>query len=492
MTDVRLYGTMASQGCPCSEEPAPRSTAQMIAPFVAEYLGTFVIVFTVSCCLLAPGNPVWNATAIGCVLMVMVYAMGPISGGQLNPAVSLALALVGLQEWPLAVSYAVLQLVGGISAGLSAAALFYPMTVQVEAGPGFSTGYAMVAEAAYTCLLCFVFCNYEASRRRNPKDERNQFYSLAVGFSVVAAGYAVGTVSGACVNPAVAIGLDVAALYEATGLGWRWAAAELLAAVVAAALYREVRREEDQPGEELYKPTLGTKCLAEFLGTFVLVFTFGMNLVAQSPALAWSVAASLMCMTFAVGDVSGGHFNPAVTFAVVLSGRGRCTPREGFAFFCAQLVAGLAASLSFVGFHAKSIRKRDDYGLRPGAGYDWEAAAVSELFFTFVLAYVALACTCTGKVAAGPSRMRQSACYALAVGGCVAAGGFSAGAVSGGELNPSVCLGLTAETFLRGKTATLRFAANGLIFSASELLGGVLAAAAFRRTHPVEFESRLP
>ena len=62
------------------------------AAYAAEFAGTFALVFTVGCCV-ATGSGVWNATAIACVLMVMVYATGPISGGHLNPAVTLALAL---------------------------------------------------------------------------------------------------------------------------------------------------------------------------------------------------------------------------------------------------------------------------------------------------------------------------------------------------------------------------------------------------------------
>lgn len=491
MTDVRLYGSVPSIRRTVSEEPPPRSLAQILAPYFAEFLGTFVLVFTVGCCLLAPGDPVWNATAIGCALMVMVYATGPVSGGNLNPAVSLCLALVGALEWPRALIYIVVQLLGGISAGFCCAGLFAPMSVQIEPGPGFSRGYAQSAETVYTCLLCFVVCNCAVSKRNNPKEDQNQFYALAIGFAVVSAGYAVGVVSGACLNPAIALGLDITALSQSTGYGWHWTLAELVGALLAAALFRETRPEEFGPESDLrdHKPALGTRCFAEFLGSFVLVFTVGMNLTVMSPAPAWSAAAALVCMIYSLGNVSGGHFNPAVTLAVVLSGRGRCSVLDGLAYVLAQLAGGVAAGFFYASFHAKGHHRKETFGLQPGAGYGRNAACTAEVFFTFVLAYVVLACATITKPQSW--KTKQNSYFALAIGACVAAGGFSVGAISGGEFNPAVCLGVSVGNFAHHGWLPPP-GVNGWLFSLSELFGGILAAAVFRRTHTKEFETDLP
>ena len=72
--------------------------------------------------------------------------------------------------------------------------------------------------------------------------------------------------------------------------------------------------------QELGKAGMWISCfVAEFLGTFVLVFTVVCNVLAGddnwSPT---SIACSLMVMIYATGGVSGGHLNPAVTFAVTL------------------------------------------------------------------------------------------------------------------------------------------------------------------------------
>ena len=59
-------------------------------------------------------------------------------------------------------------------------------------------------------------------------------------------------------------------------------------------------------------------CVSEFLGTFILVLTVGLNVLSGSKAGAFSIAASLMCMIYALGTCSGAHFNPAVTLGVLL------------------------------------------------------------------------------------------------------------------------------------------------------------------------------
>src|SRR5947209_8828236 len=65
------------------------------------------------------------------------------------------------------------------------------------------------------------------------------------------------------------------------------------------------------------------KYIAEFIGTFFLVLTVGCTVIPAAagviPALA--IGAVLMVMIFAGGHISGGHFNPAVTFAVFVRGK---------------------------------------------------------------------------------------------------------------------------------------------------------------------------
>merc|ERR1719265_1791608 len=87
------------------------------ARYAAEFLGTFLLVFTVGRNVIT-GSPVWAATSIGCVLMVSIYAMGGVSGANFNPAVSLSLGLSKKMAWNEVGIYCVVQVVAGIIAAI--------------------------------------------------------------------------------------------------------------------------------------------------------------------------------------------------------------------------------------------------------------------------------------------------------------------------------------------------------------------------------------
>ena len=67
------------------------------------------------------------------------------------------------------------------------------------------------------------------------------------------------------------------------------------------------------------------KAVSEFVGTYFLVLTVFLNVTGASPAGGLSIAASLMCMIYALGSVSGANFNPAVTLALLITGKGGMT-----------------------------------------------------------------------------------------------------------------------------------------------------------------------
>jgi len=455
------------------------------AEFAAEFLGTFVLVFTVGCCVLT-GTSSWNATAIACALMVMVYATGPISGGHLNPAVTLSLALCGKFDWAKVPVYCAAQVSAGVAAALCYCTLLTPQVASIEAVAPFQWTDAGFVEVIYTFMLCFVVNNCAASKRNNAEDDGNQFFGLAIGFVIVAGGYAAGGISGAAFNPAVALGLALSSGSN-IGMGFTWSAFELVGAALAAGAFRLVRP-EDYSSEDLasYVPALKTKLLAEFLGVFMLVLTVGLNIATGSVCTAWSAAAALMCMIYSLGDVSGGHFNPAVTTAVYL--RGRSKVNEFVSYVSVQLLAGALAGLVYSFFHRQGPVKEQAHLLQPSAGQTRLAAGLAEFVSTAVLAYVVLA-TATTKPPAS-QRTKQNFFFGLAIASAVTAGGFAVGPISGGELNPAVALGIAtassayspAGSGMTGSTLT-----NFLIFAFYELAGGCFASLVFRVTHAGEF-----
>merc|ERR1719172_204693 len=93
------------------------------AKYVAEFVGTFLLVFTIGCNVIT-GSATWAATSIASVLMVSIYALAGVSGANFNPAVSLALGLANKMRWTDVGIYCVVQLVAGVFAGLCYGLLF--------------------------------------------------------------------------------------------------------------------------------------------------------------------------------------------------------------------------------------------------------------------------------------------------------------------------------------------------------------------------------
>ena len=90
---------------------------------------------------------------------------------------------------------------------------------------------------------------------------------------------------------------------------------------------------------------------AEFIGTFALVGAVCGSALFSAPAggglvgVAFAVGLSVLAMAYAVGHISGGHFNPAVTIGLIAGGRFKT--EEAIPYIIAQVAGGLAAALVF-------------------------------------------------------------------------------------------------------------------------------------------------
>jgi len=363
-----------------------------VASCLAEFVGTFLLILTVGCNVLS-SNPNWGGVSIASVLMVMIYALGGASGANFNPAVSLALGLTGKMEdgWKQVGAYVAVQVVAGLLASV-AYALIFQDTFAVGPTEGFSWWQAMTCELVYTFMLCFTVLNTAASKKLGGK---NQFYGLAIGYVIVAGAYGSGAVSGGCFNPAVAIAIDAVGFNK--GFGWciLYTIFELIGATLAVAAFILMRPEEKDGSEPPEEYSLRSKLVGEAIGTFFLVLTVGMNVLVASKAAAFSIAASLMVMIYAIGDVSGAHFNPAVTTAIVISGRNKISPKEAGFYAVTQLASGILAAMVYEAVHGG-----DTFPLGPGLSFDWSSVAVAEIIFTCVLCFVVL---CVATVAVNPA-----------------------------------------------------------------------------------------
>lgn len=253
---------------------------------------------------------------------------------------------------------------------------------------------------------------------------------------------------------------------------------------MASLLFRIVRPEEfmrtptlsnQVPEQFVAKRKLATRVAGEYLGTFVLVLTFGLNVLAGSGATAWSVAAALMCMIYALGDVSGAHFNPAVTIGVALVDKANWGAGEVIAYTFAQVLAGINAGLLFAGLY-----DGETVAVGPKASFTLEAANTVEFVFTFVIVLVALSTTITKGIS---THLPRNFYFALAIGSCVTAGGVAAGRISGGLLNPAVSFGTTVVREIQMPGVTVNGVYNTFSFAAIQLLAGLVGGIIFLVTH---------
>jgi len=213
--------------------------------YVSEFIGTFFLVFTVGMNVLQ--NTALAPVSIGAILMVLVFATGSVSGAHFNPAVTLGvLASQPGRANQIKVVDALIYVAVHIAASLLAGFMYYWVlgaTFTFQPGAGYSAVDAGMAELLFTTALVFVVLNTATTQQ----DNHNQYYGLCIGFTLMAAAFAIGSVSGCCLNPAVAFGVMVTNHYH-TGTGMKYLLLYLVVpcvgALLAAVLFRIVRMAE--------------------------------------------------------------------------------------------------------------------------------------------------------------------------------------------------------------------------------------------------------
>jgi aquaporin Z len=136
---------------------------------------------------------------------------------------------------------------------------------------------------------------------------------------------------------------------------------------------------------------MGKELGAEFIGTFTLVTAVCGAALFSAPsaglvAVAFAVGLSVVAMAYAVGPISGGHFNPAVTCGLVAAGR--CPAGKAIPYIVAQVVGGAAAAAIFyvilqgapaAGKWNTFLAISNTYG---GAGFTMMSAGLIEIVIT--------------------------------------------------------------------------------------------------------------
>ncbi|MEK7214015.1 MAG: aquaporin [Chloroflexota bacterium] len=181
-------------------------------------------------------------------------------------------------------------------------------------------------------------------------------------------------------------------------------------------------------------PSLAKRCVAEFVGTFGLVFA-GTGAVVVNQASGGQIThlgvgtvfgLVVTAMIYATGHLSGAHLNPAVTIAFGLVRH--FSPREIPQYCLAQLAGAAAASLALEGLLGRSGTLGATLPAA-GAGQAWGM----EFALTFILMFVIMA-------VATDTRNAGSAA-AVAIGATVALEAIFGGPISGASMNPARSFG---------------------------------------------------
>jgi MIP family channel proteins len=217
---------------------------------LAEAVGTFILVFlgcgaAVALTSVAPGEAAGLQTtgialAFGLGIAAAIYATGHVSGGHLNPAVSVALTVIGRLDRRDLPVYVAAQVAGATLAALALRGVFPDADTlgNNAVADGVGVGSGLLVEVVLTAIFLFVIVSVATDRRVTPG-----FAALAIGFALAAIHLVGIPLTGTSVNPARTFGPDLVA-WEWDDL-WVFLVGPLVGAVAGAVLYQSVRPEND-------------------------------------------------------------------------------------------------------------------------------------------------------------------------------------------------------------------------------------------------------
>ena len=205
--------------------------------------------------------------------------------------------------------------------------------------------------------------------------------------------------------------------------------------------------------------------LAELLGTFLFMmvgYVSVANFGLASPATAgilvvpFSFGLGLLGAIFAFGHISGGHFNPAVTVAMILDKRTK--PMDGVGYIVAQVIGAIGAAAVVLATISKEAVAAGV--TKPGTGVADTSALILEVIFTAIFLLVILTAS-----------KRAGSMAALAIPLTLVGIHFAIAAVTGSSVNPARSIG---SALIGGDMAVL------WIYIVGPIVGGVIGWGIFR------------
>jgi aquaporin Z len=189
--------------------PAPYT---LVSRLVAEVFGTYLLVFGVIGAALffsKDGGPLVIALAVGLAVLTAAYAVGHISGGHFNPAVSIGAAAAGRMPWRDLLPYIIAQLIGGVLATLTLGLIEVVSGKTADfaavsngfgdASPmGLNLGSVLIAEIIATALFVYIILGVTAPGAHVTAG----FAPLAIGLALTLVHLVMIPVDNSSVNPA--------------------------------------------------------------------------------------------------------------------------------------------------------------------------------------------------------------------------------------------------------------------------------------------------
>jgi aquaporin NIP len=229
----------------------------------AELIGTFGLV-TAGCGAIITTqtsslSPILVALAFGLVIAVMIAATGHISGGHINPAVSIGLAVTGKLPWAELPAYVLAQLVGAILAALTLLGFFGSQLATTVNAPNTALHVSMLQaglmEVVLTAFLVFVI-----SAVATDNQSVGKLAAFAIGGTITLGALWGGPISGASMNPARSFGPALISALTAGHVDWQtillaYIVGPIIGGIIGAALYHFIRLPDSAAQEEVADST---------------------------------------------------------------------------------------------------------------------------------------------------------------------------------------------------------------------------------------------
>lgn len=218
--------------------------------YVAELIGTFALVLIGCGSAVIAGEYIGFlgiSFAFGLTVLVMVYAIGSISGCHINPAITVAMLVAGKMKSKDAMAYIIVQCIGAI---IAAGVLFVIASGQADyslAVNGLSqNGYGTLSPGGYSLVACFIaeivltglflFVIFGSTSKDAPKG----FAGMSIGFSLILIHLIGIPITGTSVNPARSLGPAIFAGGETLSQLWLFWVAPVIGGILAAIVWKYI------------------------------------------------------------------------------------------------------------------------------------------------------------------------------------------------------------------------------------------------------------